>query len=193
MTGSTVFPQQSSETEAYSRRWRAKSNDDLTERTVPFKKDISFSDGSSFGPEDVVATYKATIDSRFASTETTAVESIDDVTADGNPVVTSTSNTLILSSTVASSSYRISEAFNVTSLVGTEDMKINSTPIGTGPYKVTSLRPPEAIFEARDGYWSDTPETKKIVIRHNTDDTPAPSTCASAKTTAPCSKPSWPR
>lgn len=49
-------------------------------------------------------------------------------------------------------------------------MKINSDPIGTGPYKVTSLRPDEAILEARDSYWSNAPETKKIVIRHSTDD-----------------------
>ncbi len=149
----------------------ATSNDDLTEWTVPLKKDISFSDGSSFGPEDVVATYKAIIDPRFASTEATAVESIDDVTPDGDHAVKF--HLKHRDSEFDRRIYRAiapSEAFDFTNPVKAEDMKINSDPIGTGPYKVTSLRPDEAILEARDGYWSDAPETKKIVIRHNTDD-----------------------
>lgn len=149
----------------------ATSNDDSTEWTVPLKKDISFSDGSPFGPEDVVATYKAIIDPRFASTEATAVESIDDVTLGGDHTVK-----FHLKHPDSEFDRRIyraiapSEVFDFTNPVKAEDMKINSGPIGTGRYKVTSLRPDEAILEARDGYWSDAPETKKIVIRHNTDD-----------------------
>ena len=55
--------------------------------TVQVKDGITFSDGSSFGSEDVVATYKAILDERSASAEAPNWEMLKDVSADGDKVI----------------------------------------------------------------------------------------------------------
>lgn len=65
----------------------AMPSDDNKTWTVEVKDGIVFSDGSSFGAEDVVATYKAILDERSASGEAPNWDMLKDVRSDGNNVI----------------------------------------------------------------------------------------------------------
>lgn len=146
-------------------------NDDFTQWTVKLKDGISFSDGSSFGPEDVVATYKAILDPGFASSESSSLELLADVKPEGKDSVV-----FELNEPFTEFDQRLyiaiapSEAFDFDHPVNAEEMELNSHPIGTGPYVLDSLRADEAVFSVRDDYWGDKPEVQRIVVRLNQDE-----------------------
>lgn len=148
----------------------AEPSEDNKTWTVELKDDISFSDGSTFGPEDVVATYKAILDERSASSEAPNWEMLEDVRADGNKVV------FELSIPYAEFDHQLlngiapSEAFDFDDLKPAEDSDLNANPVGTGPYKLEQLRADEAIFTARDDYHGGAPELKKVIYRVNQDE-----------------------
>ncbi|ASE57309.1 MULTISPECIES: ABC transporter substrate-binding protein [Corynebacterium] len=138
--------------------------------TVPIKDGITFSDGTTFGPEDVVATYKAILDERSASSEAPNWEMLDEVHADGDKVV------FELNIPYAEFDHQLlngiapSEAFNFDDLKPAEDSDLNTKPVGTGPFKLESLRADEAIFTAREDYHGGAPELKKVIYRVNQDE-----------------------
>ncbi|MDO5030867.1 MAG: ABC transporter substrate-binding protein [Corynebacterium sp.] len=138
--------------------------------TVALRGGITFSDGSTFGPEDVVATYKAILDERSASSEALVWEMLDDVRADGNKVV------FELNIPYAEFDHQLlngiapSEAFDFENLKPAEESSLNTKPVGTGPFKLESLRADEAVFTARDDYHGGAPELKKVIYRVNQDE-----------------------
>lgn len=147
----------------------AVSSDGNKTWTVEVKEDITFSDGSSFGPEDVVATYKAILDERSASGEALDWEMVKDVRSEGNKVI------FELNIPYAEFDHKLlngiapSEAFDGDPKLA-EESELNSKPVGTGPYKLEQLRADEAIFSAREDYHGGAPELKKIVYRVNQDE-----------------------
>lgn len=138
--------------------------------TVPIRTGIRFSDGTSFGPEDVVATFRALLDPRSASSEIAAWDSIETVRQEGQSVQ------FVLKSPLPEFDRRLlnaiapSEAFNFDNLGKAQDSGLNSKPIGTGPYRLAELRSDQAILTARDDYWGEKPQVKTIVIRHTPDE-----------------------
>ena len=138
--------------------------------TVQVKDGITFSDGSSFGSEDVVATYKAILDERSASAEAPNWEMLKDVSADGDKVI------FELNIPYAEFDHQLlngiapSEAFDFNDLKPADDSELNTKPVGTGPYKLEQLRADEAIFVAREDYHGGAPELKKVIYRVNQDE-----------------------
>lgn len=138
--------------------------------TVPLRSGVRFSDGSTFGPEDVVATFRALRDPRSASSEISAWDDIEKVEAEKNAVKFTLKVPLAEFDRRLLNSIAPSEAFNFDHLGKAEDSPLNSKPVGTGPYALSELRPDQAILTARSDYWGPAPQIKKIVIRFTADE-----------------------
>ncbi|CAM3081942.1 peptide/nickel transport system substrate-binding protein [Williamsia muralis] len=128
---------------------------------------VTFSDGSSLDSSDVVATYKAVVNPLVASEVATHFRPITDIRVDGADAVVVTmandadpSPHLLLG---IAPSERIEQA-------PVADWTLNTEPVGTGPYELTSLRPDQAVFTARDDYWGPRPHVRSLVFTHTPDD-----------------------
>ena len=110
--------------------------------TVMTRSGVTFSDGTSFGAENVVATYQAIINPAVTSTELVRWQNLASVEMMG-------ANQIL---------FRL------------KDSSLNTTPVGTGPYQLSELRADQVVFEARDDYWGSKPNVTKIVIRYVADE-----------------------
>lgn len=134
---------------------------------VPLKSGISFSDGTDFDAADVVATYRAVVDPRVASSISTDFAPIVAVEADGPRAVTVRMNTdadpspYLLVGVVPSE--RVEEA-------PAAEWALNTEPVGTGAYRLESLEPDQAVFVAREDHWGNRPAVQRLVYTHVPDD-----------------------
>jgi len=138
--------------------------------TIPLRHDVTFSDGTTFGPEDVVATFNALRDPRSASSEISAWDDIKKVEAEKDAIKFTLKEPLPGFDHRLLNSIAPSEAFNFDHLEKAENSSLNSKLIGTGPYVLTELRPDQAILTARSDYWGTAPQVKKIIIRFTADE-----------------------
>ncbi|WP_260840167.1 ABC transporter substrate-binding protein [Gordonia pseudamarae] len=144
--------------------------------TVRTRTGVTFSDGSPFGPDDVVTTYRALINPAVASTELVRWQNLHTVDATGPDEVTfrlkdpSPEFDRLLLTGIAPSERLDAEKATTPDAVPAKDSSLNTDPVGTGPYELTDLRADQAIFEARDDYWGSVPAIGKIVIRHVEDE-----------------------
>lgn len=132
--------------------------------TVTLREDVKFTDGTSFGPEDVVATYRALLDpasgatERAAYAELTGVEQLDVHTVRfrlARPWA-AFPHTLVLG-------ILPSEAFGVP----LPDVR----PVGTGPYKLVEWRKGDRmVLEANVSYFGGEPEVRKLTVVFVPDD-----------------------
>ena len=134
---------------------------------VPLKSGISFSDGTDFDAADVVATYRAVVDSRVASSISTDFAPIVAVEADGPRAVTVRMNTdadpspYLLVGVVPSE--RVEDA-------PAAEWALNTEPVGTGAYRLESLEPDQSVFVAREDHWGNGPAVQRLVYTHVPDD-----------------------
>ncbi|MEU7632185.1 ABC transporter substrate-binding protein [Nocardia sp. NPDC049220] len=140
-----------------------------TQWTVTLRQGVRFSDGSSFDAADVVATYRAILDPASASEIRTSLEMIDRVDAT-DPV------------TVRFTLRYPYAAFPVKLLIGivpsesvatpgpAAESSLNTAPIGTGPYRLTSLSPDRVVLEANETYWGPAPQVKRLTSLYVPDD-----------------------
>ncbi len=125
--------------------------------TVKLRGDVKFTDGSTFGAEDVVATYTAALQSqvkdRFATLK--SVERLDP-------------------STVRFQLGQQHAAFPhllVLGILPSEQANPNGQPVGTGPYKVVDWKKGDRLLlEANDGYFGGAPKIKKVAVVFVADD-----------------------
>ncbi len=132
--------------------------------TVRLRDDVKFSDGTVFGPEDVVATYRALLDPASGATERdqfaglTGVEQLDAHTVRFMLAKPWAAFPHLLSLGVLPS-----EAFSVP----LKDMK----PIGTGPYKLADWRKGDRlVLEANPTYFAGEPKVRKLTVVFVPDD-----------------------
>ena len=134
---------------------------------LPLRSGVTFSDGSELDSADVVATYDAVRDPAVASEIITSVAPIVRVTADGPDAVTVELNTAadprpyLLLGILASEKVEAKPA---------ADWAVNTEPVGTGPYRLESLRPDQAVMVARDDYWGQRPQITRVVYTYTPDD-----------------------
>ncbi|MFT4085880.1 MAG: ABC transporter substrate-binding protein [Gordonia sp. (in: high G+C Gram-positive bacteria)] len=134
---------------------------------VPLRAGVKYSDGSAFDSADVVATYRAAFDPVVAASISTAGSPISSVDADGpEAVVVHTTipvdpSPYLLLGIVPSESVEQKPA---------ADWKLNKEPIGTGPYRLDSLSPDQAVFVARTDYRGGEPALRRVVYVHVPDD-----------------------
>ncbi|MFD8495767.1 ABC transporter substrate-binding protein [Amycolatopsis sp. NPDC059657] len=142
---------------------------DLTQWRVRTRGGVTFSDGSAFGPEDVAATYNAVIDPAFASPIAANFDFLKSAKASGPDTVDFT-----LTGAYGDVPHRLFLAIAPSESLAkpgpADKLDLGDHPIGTGPYAVTELRPDQAVFTARDGYWGAKPSVKTFVVRRTDDD-----------------------
>ncbi|ROZ99142.1 ABC transporter substrate-binding protein [Gordonia sp. OPL2] len=134
---------------------------------VPLRAGVTFSDGSAFDSADVVATYRAVRDPRVASEISTDFAPIVDVTADGPTAVTVRMNTSADPSPYLLLGIAPSEKIEAKPAA---EWALNTRPVGTGPYRLDSLQPDQAVLVARDDYRGGTPQVTRIVYSYVPDD-----------------------
>ncbi len=142
---------------------------DLAHWRVRIRQGVTFSDGSAFGPEDVVATYNAVVDPAFASPIAANFDFVKSAQATGPDTVD-----FFLNGAYGDVPHRLFLAIAPSeSLVkpGPADkLPLGDHPVGTGPYALTELRPDQVVLTARDGYWGQKPQVKTFVVLRTDDD-----------------------
>ncbi|MFC0314854.1 ABC transporter substrate-binding protein [Gordonia phosphorivorans] len=134
---------------------------------VPLREDVTFSDGTALDSADVVATYRAVADPAVASDIAAQFTPLTAVTADGPHAVTVTMdspaspNPYLLLGIVPSEKVEAGPAAT---------WKLNTTPTGTGPYTLQSLRADQAVMVARPDYRGGPPAIDRVVYVHTPDD-----------------------
>lgn len=139
------------------------SEDGLTV-TAKLREGVKFHDGSTFEAEDVVATYKAILDEGGASELAGEFPMLEEVTAKDDMTV----------------EFKLNKPFSpfvhllATSIVPSEmakpgtpvtELELNTKPVGTGPYKLESLRDKQdATLVANEDYWGTVPSIKKVTF-----------------------------
>lgn len=154
----------------------AVASDENRTWTVKTRSGVTFSDGSPFTAEDVAATYRALTNPAVASTELVRWQNLASVEATSpNEVVfrlkvPAPEFDRLLLTGIAPHKRLDEEKASTPEAIPAKQSSLNTKPVGTGPYKLTELRADQAVFEARDDYWGDKPQLKKIVIRHVEDE-----------------------
>lgn len=138
------------------------SDDELTTWTVQLRRDVTFSDGSAFTAEDVVATYEAVRDPAMGSWMAADYGMIDAVTAVGDHEVV-----FELSYPYAGLPSRLTLGITASEALGSSvlDSPLAAEPVGTGPYVLEDWRRGESMtLVSRDDSWNGEPEVERIDI-----------------------------
>jgi peptide/nickel transport system substrate-binding protein len=135
-------------------------DDDLTTWTVTLREGVTFSDGSTFDADDVVAAYDAVRDPRQGSWMSTDYAMVEDVVATDPHTVR-----FELAYPYAGLPARLTMGIPASEALG--DTVVDSTladePVGTGPYVLAEWRRGESLtLEARDDWWGGDPEVTTI-------------------------------
>ncbi|TQM83611.1 peptide/nickel transport system substrate-binding protein [Saccharothrix saharensis] len=132
--------------------------------TVRLRDDVRFTDGTSFGPEDVVATYRALLDPASGSTERAAY-----------PELTGVEQLDVR--TVRFTLSRPWAAFPHTLVLGILPSEAlggplpDVRPVGTGPYKLVEWRKGDRmVLEANTDYFGGEPKIRKLTVVFVPDD-----------------------
>ncbi|MFG1771244.1 ABC transporter substrate-binding protein [Nocardia salmonicida] len=142
---------------------------DATVWTAPLRPGVRFSDGSAFDAADVVATYRAILDPASASEVRSSFSMIERVDA-----VDPLSVRFTLRHPYAAFPTKLLIGIVPSEAVATPGpataSPLNTAPIGTGPYRLTTLEPTRAVFEANESYWGGAPSVKRLTVLHVPDD-----------------------
>lgn len=135
---------------------------------VTLREGVSFSDGTPLTSADVKATFDAVLDPAKASEIRSYFDMIEQVSAPDPQTVefrlrypyAEFPSRLLLSIAPAA---KIAEGTAA-------DQSLNTAPVGTGPYRLTTLAPDRAVFDARPDYFGGTPEVPRITYVSMPDD-----------------------
>ncbi|WP_016701347.1 ABC transporter substrate-binding protein [Actinoalloteichus spitiensis] len=136
---------------------------DGTTWTVRLREDVTFHDGSPFGAEDVVATYRAALDPATGSPAAAALDVVESVTRLDDHTVqfdlrhphAGFPDLLVLG---------IVPSEDVTAGPLT-DSPLNTQPVGTGPYRLVEWTQGERmVWEANPDYWDGAPEIDQVTV-----------------------------
>lgn len=134
---------------------------------IPLRAGVQFSDGTAFDSADVVATYAAVADPAVASEIATAVAPIVSVVPDGPEAVT-----VELATAADPRPYLLLGILPSERVESAPagDWAVNTEPVGTGPYRLDSLRPDQAVLVAREDYWGTPAQVDRLVYTYTPDD-----------------------
>lgn len=138
--------------------------------TVPLRRNVEFHDGSRFAADDVVATYRALADPRYAATVSSEYEMIDSVHAVDDHTVR-----FDLAHPYSPFSHKLTlgivPAESLAEPEPLENSPLGSRPIGTGPYRLIEWRKGDRmVLTANDRYWGRRPEVRTITAVFAGDD-----------------------
>lgn len=144
-------------------------NADATVWTVPLRAGVRFTDGTDFGPDDVVATYRALLDPASASELRSSFDMIERVDA-VDPATVRFTLRYPYAAFPTKLLIGIVPAESVATPGPAAESPLNTEPVGTGPYRLTGLTPDRAIFEVNENYWGPTPQVRRLTLLHVPDD-----------------------
>ncbi|MFF5261726.1 ABC transporter substrate-binding protein [Actinomadura viridis] len=137
--------------------------------TARLRTGVTFHDGSSFGPEDVVATYRTLLDPKAASPVASSFRMLEGVRQTGPDAVE-----FRLRHPYAAFANRLTLGIVPSEeLTGgrLESSPFNTRPIGTGPYRFTEWRRGERlVLTANDRYWGGAPRIRRVTVVFVPDD-----------------------
>lgn len=144
------------------------SKDGLT-WTARLRSGVTFHDGSAFGAEDVVATYRTLLDPKSASPVASSYRMLSEVRQTGPDVVE-----FRLRHPYAPFAHKLtlgilpSEALTGGRL---DAAPVNSRPVGTGPFRFAEWRRGERlVLTANPGYWGGAPKIRRLTVVFVPDD-----------------------
>ncbi|TDV46250.1 ABC transporter substrate-binding protein [Actinophytocola oryzae] len=128
--------------------------------TVPLRPKVTFTDGSPFEAQDVVATYRALLDPARNSPLRQRFSMLENVTAVNVATVR-----FDLSAPYAPFPELLTLGIVSSESVGTDK------PVGTGPYKLESwIKGGKMVLKANTAYWDDAPAVTKVTVEFIPDD-----------------------
>ncbi|WP_433337435.1 ABC transporter substrate-binding protein [Spirillospora sp. CA-294931] len=137
--------------------------------TARLRGGVSFHDGSSFGPEDVVATYRTLLDPKAASPVASSYRMLESVRQTGPDAVE-----FRLRHPYAPFAHKLvlgivpSEALTGGKVASSP---FNGRPVGTGPYRFAEWRRGERlVLTANERYWGGSPRVKRVTVLFVPDD-----------------------
>lgn len=145
-------------------------DDEFRTWTVNLRDDVHFHDGSPFTAEDVAATYRAAIDPAYASTVSSQFSMLAEVRAIDERTVrfdlaipySAWPSKLVLG---------IVPAATLQQAGPLEKSKLNTEPIGTGPYRLVEWRQGDQMrWEGNPKYWGGAPAINDVTVVFATDD-----------------------
>ncbi|MCT2585276.1 ABC transporter substrate-binding protein [Actinophytocola gossypii] len=123
--------------------------------TVRLRPGVTFSDGTPFDAQDVVATYRAVLDQRDGSPLRQRFSMLDRVVADDSSTV----------------HFELSEPYApfpellVLGIVSSESVGGDDPPVGTGPYVLADWqRGTRMVLEANEDHWDGTPAITEVTV-----------------------------
>lgn len=132
--------------------------------TVELRQDVTFTDGTTFGPEDVVATYRALLDPASGSTERAAYDGLTGVEQ-------------LDARTVRFTLVRPWAAFPhllVLGILPSEALGVplkDVKPVGTGPYRLVDWqRGQRMVLESNPSHFGGEPKIRKLTVVFVPDD-----------------------
>lgn len=136
---------------------------------VALRDDVSFSDGSAFDADDVVASYRAILDPASASPISGTLSNLESVKAlDKLTVEFRLHESQVSFKTALLIGIAPSESITEHQLV--EESALNRTPIGTGPYVVDSFNASRLVLSANPDFRDGEPALKKVTYEAAPDD-----------------------
>lgn len=136
--------------------------------TVPLRTGVTFTDGTTFGSEDVVATYRAVLDPLVAATvadDLVAIAAVDAVDA-GTVRFT-------LKAPEADFPTRMLLPIAPSERVGKESADASplaKAPVGTGPFMVEQITGERTVLRANPKHWRGKPEIDTLTLLSIPDD-----------------------
>ncbi len=128
--------------------------------TVQLRSNVTFTDGTPFEAEDVVATYRALLDPATKSPVRQRFSMLKDVTAVDVATVRFD----------LSAPYAPFPDLLVLGIVSSESVG-TPTPVGTGPYRLESwTRGGRMVLAGNPSYWNDAPAIEKVTVEFVPDD-----------------------
>ena len=145
-------------------------SDDNLQWTFYLRDDVVFTNGRSMTAEDVVYTYDRMLDPETGSGNAWMLAGVEDVSALDDYTV---QFTLEAPNPALLSKLAMNKAVGIIARESVEDGTINTTPIGTGPFKISDFQPGvRVLLERNEDYWQEgLPYLDAVDIRIITDDT----------------------
>lgn len=138
--------------------------------TVRLRENVTFSDGSAFGVDDVLATYRALLDPAVKSPLRADYDMLDGVAEVNDRTVRFDlsrqdprfANLLVLGILPSSALAKRHTA---------ADSPVGTRPVGTGPYRVKDFRPgKKLVLTANPSYFGPAPTVTAVTVRLGRDD-----------------------
>ncbi|NUT51339.1 MAG: ABC transporter substrate-binding protein [Saccharothrix sp.] len=132
--------------------------------TVRLREGVTFTDGTAFGPEDVVATYRALIDPAAGATERTSYAELT-----GVDQVDARTVRFTLARPWAAFPHRLVLGILPSEALGGPLRDVQ--PVGTGPYRLVEWRKGDRmVLEANAAYFDGEPKIRKLTVVFVPDD-----------------------